>query len=169
MIQEILNSYDLHLKHLHELVSDLDDLQMVQQPLQIKNHPAWIIGHLLFSCQAIGGELGLEEWLPSEWQKRFGPGSIPVGIANEYPAKKELLGLLDDGAERLRKRLHELGDAGLAEPLPDTRYRDRFPTIGYAVVHILSGHTALHLGQLSTWRSAIGLGSSPDPADGSST
>lgn len=50
-----------------------------------------------------------------------------------------------------------MGDAGLAESLPDVRYRDKFPTIGHAVIHILSGHTALHLGQLTVWRHAMRL------------
>ena len=56
-----------------------------------------------------------------------------------------------------------MGEAGLAKPLPDVRYRDRFPSIGYAAVHILSGHTALHLGQLTVWRRAMGLANVSEP------
>ena len=49
-----------------------------------------------------------------------------------------------------------LGEAGMSATLPDERYRDVFPTIGHAVVHILTGHAAVHVGQVSVWRRAAG-------------
>ena len=32
-----------------------------------------------------------------------------------------------------------------------------FPTLGHALVHVLVGHTAAHVGQLADWRRAMGL------------
>ncbi|MEO2013872.1 MAG: DinB family protein, partial [Fuerstiella sp.] len=84
MINEILNSYDLHLEHLRGLVADLDGDQLVCQPNNVPNHPAWTIGHLVYSCQAIGGELGVEPWLPEDWETRFGTGSTPTADAAAY-------------------------------------------------------------------------------------
>jgi hypothetical protein len=46
---------------------------------------------------------------------------------------------------------------GLAQPLPDERYRHIFPTIGHALLHILTAHAAVHVGQVSVWRRAFGL------------
>lgn len=51
-------------------------------------------------------------------------------------------------------------DSELDSPLPDERYREVFPTLGHAVLHILTVHTAIHLGQISAWRRAMGL---PEP------
>jgi hypothetical protein len=157
MIVEVLNSYDLHFEFLRTLVSDLSAEQMVSQPEGVPNHPAWTVGHLAFSCQAIGGEFGLKAWLPADWEEKFGTGSTPVADESAYPDKEALLEALADGKSRLSAALQEMGDVGLAEPLPDVRYRDKFPTIGHAVIHILSGHTALHLGQLTVWRHAMQL------------
>ena len=42
-------------------------------------------------------------------------------------------------------------------PLPDKRFRDTFPTLGHAVLHILAGHVAVHVGQLGAWRRAMGM------------
>ncbi len=165
MIDEILNSYDLHLKFLRRLVSDLDDGQMVAQPDSVPNHPAWTIGHLVFSCQAIGGELGIPTWLPVEWEGRFGTGSNPVADESAYPNKNALLAALSDGQEKVTAVLRAMSQAGLSQPLPDVRYRDKFPTIGHAVIHILSGHTALHLGQLTVWRRAMRLAAMPEPLE----
>lgn len=163
MISEILSSYDLHLEFLRRLVSDLSDEQMVSQPDGVPNHPAWTIGHLVYSCQAMGGELGIPAWLPNVWETLFTTGSTPVADAVVYPNKETLLKAIEDGRDRLAKAMTSIGAAGLAEPLPDARYRDRFPTIAHAAIHILSGHTALHLGQLTVWRRALGLGNVTEP------
>ena len=165
MIQEALNSFDLHLEFLRRLVSDLDDTQMVAQPPNMPNHPAWTIGHLAFSLQQIAGECGLSPWLPDDWAAKFGTGSEPTSETDTFPHKATLLQRLEDSKQRLFSVVQSLGEVGLANPLPDVRYRDRFPTIGHAVVHILSGHTALHLGQLTVWRRLIGLGVSAEPSN----
>jgi DinB family protein len=157
MTDEILNSYALTLRELRTLVTDLDTAQMVYQPAGVPNHPAWIIGHLVQSCEMIGGEIGLQPWLPAHWAEEFAPGSKPVPVIDAYPDKATLLSLLDDGEQRLRHALAAMSDSELARPLPGERYRDVLPTIGHAVLHILAGHTAIHLGQLKVWRRAAGL------------
>jgi hypothetical protein len=165
MIAEILNSFELNVEFLKRLVSDLDDHQMIRQPNGVPNHPAWTIGHLVYSCQQIGGEINLSPWLPSEWEAKFGTGSLPVEDATAYPSKVELLIAYDDGQHRLASRLKALERSDMALPLPDVRYRDQFPTVGHAVLHILSSHTALHLGQLTVWRRLMGLSVTPEPFD----
>lgn len=162
MISAVLTSYELHLRHLRSLVADLTAEQMVAQPVGILNHPAWTIGHLAHSGEAIGGELGLPPWLPTYWKTLFGTGSLPSSNASGYPSRNELLTTLDAGCARLKRKLSELSMTEWEAPLPDIRYRDRLPTIGHAVVHILSGHTALHIGQLTVWRRAMSLGPAPD-------
>lgn len=157
MTNEILNSYALTLRELRILATDLDSAQMVYQPAGVPNHPAWIMGHLAQSCEMIGGEIGLQPWLPSVWAEKFAPGSKPVSVVEAYPDKATLLSVLDDAEQRLRRVLTAMTEADLARPLPDERYRDVLPTIGHAVLHILAAHTAVHLGQLKVWRRAAGL------------
>jgi len=157
MKDEILDSLRLLMRNLRELVGDLDDGQMVQQSAGVPNHPAWTVGHIAFSFQGIGEELGLEPWLPEDWEKRFGTGTTPVRGADAYPAKRELLDTLADAERRLCKRLLALDEAALRAPLPDEQHREMFPTLGHAVLHVLVGHTAAHVGQLAVWRRAMGL------------
>lgn len=167
MIPEMLNSYALTLEYLRWMVADLDERQMVCQPKGIVNHPAWTMGHLVYSDQAIGGEIGLAPWLPSDWEKRFGTGSTPVADPTAYPGKTSLLETLKDGQQRLTQRLKAMGEVAMAEPLPDVRYRDRIPTVGHAVLHILTSHTAMHVGQITVWRRAMGLTAVPEPLNDS--
>ena len=169
MLSEILTTYTLNLQHLRRLIEDLDEKQIVAHRDAAPNHPAWILGHLIHSCEAICGELGLDPWLPEDWRECFGTGSTPVADANSYPTKDFLLDMLNDAYQRLSTALAEFGEVGLARPLPDEEYRKSLPTIGHALVHILASHTALHIGQLTVWRRAMGLPHVPEMFDHGST
>jgi hypothetical protein len=157
MIDEIVRSNSLTIDGLRRLVADVPDDIMTRQVAGAVNHPAWVIGHLTHSCEAIGGEMGLSEWLPSDWKQEFGTGSSPVDERKHYPSKAELLTALIDGQQRIIDRLTLLGERGLSEPLPDVRYRQTFPTLGHAVLHVLTAHAALHVGQITVWRRVVGL------------
>jgi hypothetical protein len=158
MIAEIICSYARTLDYLRQLISDVSDEQLTRHTSLAVNHPAWVVGHLVYSCQAIGSELGIDPWLPSDWAKQFGTGSKPVEGKENYPSKQELLDALSDGQKRVTDRLIALGEQGMSAPLPDERYRMMFPTIGHAVLHILTVHSAIHVGQVTVWRRAVGLG-----------
>jgi uncharacterized damage-inducible protein DinB len=157
MVPELLNSLTLNLDFLRRMVDDLDEDQVVGQVTGVVNHPAWTLGHIVHSFESMGGELGMSSWLPKDWAKRFGTGAVPVGDATAYPNKAALLDALDDGQKRLNERLAQMSADDLAQPLPDARYRDRIPTVGHALLHILASHTAMHVGQMAVWRRAMGL------------
>lgn len=163
MIPEITQSFGRSLDYLARLVADVDDGQMSAQPGGAVNHPAWVIGHLIYSCQAMCGELGVAPWLPEDWADRFGTGSRPLADRAAYPSKDALVDGLLDGRQRLVAAPAALSDEDLATPLPDERYRHLFPTLGHAVVHILGAHTAVHVGQITVWRRSIGLAPLGEP------
>jgi hypothetical protein len=158
VIAEVSHSYGVALDYLDRLVADVPDAMWARQAGGVVNHPAWVIGHLVHSAQAIGGEMGLEPWLPAEWGDRFGTGSVPTPMREDYPRSAALLEALADARRRVLGRLAEISEEGLAQPLPDERHRGTFPTVGHAVLHILTVHAALHVGQVTVWRRAVGLG-----------
>ncbi len=84
-------------------------------------------------------------------------GQYAGGGAGAYPAKRELLETLADAEKRLCERLLATDETALSRPLLDERVREILPTLGHAVLHVLVGHTAAHLGQLAVWRRAMGL------------
>jgi hypothetical protein len=164
MIDETLHAFRMHLDHVRRMVADVPDSRMTAQPGPQKDHAAWTLGHLTYSTQAIGEELGIPPWLGPTWAS-FSPGSRPTPSASDYPKKAELLTALADGEARVAARLQSFGVGQLAMPLPDARRRDHLPSIGHAVVHILVGHTATHAGRLSVWRAALGLPPVAQPLD----
>jgi hypothetical protein len=155
LIAETLNSYRLTLDYLKRLIDDVPDEALAGQR-GIVNHPLWTIGHLAFAAQMLGGEIGLSPWLPEDWNKTYGTGSIPVADRAAYPSKDSLLERLFDAERRLGERLKELGEGGMAQPLPDERFREMFPTLGHAVMHVLVAHTAAHIGQVVVGRRVMG-------------
>jgi hypothetical protein len=143
---------------LRRMLADVPDELMTRQAAGAVNHPAWTIGHLVISLQGMAQEMGVRPWLAADWEVRYGYGSTPVPERTAYPSKAELLDVLADAQRRVIARLQERGEAGLAEPLPDERSREMFPTVGHAVLHILVAHAAQHVGQLVVWRRVMGLG-----------
>ena len=157
MIPELVGSFDRSLAFMRGLIADLSDEEMVLQPPGAPNHAAWTIGHVIHSCQAIAGELGVVPWLPGDWDARFGYGSAPAAAADSGGCRKAaLLAALADAAERLRAVLLATDESRLRDPLPDEKTREILPTLGDALLQVVSAHTAFHAGQLAVWRRAIG-------------
>ena len=157
MKEIVINSFGMHVDAVRQLVSDVPNSDMYQQPLGVPNHPAWTLGHLAYSFESIGEEIGLSRTLPGDWGARFGTGSVPATQGDNGLSKPQLLQYVDEAGQRVRSRLVAMSAEDFSQPLPDVRYRDVFPTIGHAVTHILVGHTAVHIGQLMVWRRAMGL------------
>ncbi|WP_428939369.1 DinB family protein [Fontivita pretiosa] len=152
-----LHSFAYCLDFLRDQVADVSAADMVAHPKGIVNHPAWIIGHLTYVFEMLGGAIGLPPWLPQEWAGRYGPGSVPVTDSAAYPTKENFLAILHDAQSRLTRAVEALPEARMDEPFPDESYRDVFPTIRHALTQVLVGHTAYHIGQITVWRSAMGL------------
>jgi uncharacterized damage-inducible protein DinB len=157
MIPELIDSFERSLAFMRGLVADLPEKEMFLQPAGVPNHAAWTLGHVIYSCQAIAGELGVEPWLPNDWQSVFGSGSSPdAASTSRHSGKPALLATLADASDRLRVALTATNEAKLGTPLPDEKAREILPTLGHALLQIVAGHTAYHAGQLAVWRRAIG-------------
>lgn len=156
-MEPTLHSFAYCLDFLREQVAEVAAPDLVAQPNGIMNHPAWVIGHLTHACQLLGGVIGLPPWLPIDWAKRFGTGSVPVADVSLYETKQKALAMLGDAQARITHAVEELDDSRLDEPFPDESYRQVFPTIRHAFTQVLIGHTANHIGQVSVWRRAMGL------------
>ena len=156
-MKPVLHSFAYGLDFLREQVADVTAEDMVARPNGIMNHPAWVVGHLTYTCELLGGVIGLSEWLPNDWAERFGPGSKPAADAGLYETKADLLSILGDAQARISQTVEQLADSKLDEPFPDESYLYVFPTIRHALTQVLAGHTANHVGQVSIWRQAMNL------------
>ena len=65
-----------------------------------------------------------------------------------------------DGYKHVLSKLPEVDDTVFSKPNPSGgRGAELAPTVGGMVAFLLTGHPMSHLGQVSTWRRCMGLGS----------
>ena len=159
MLRHLVFTYRFNLDRARTLVGDLSDEQMVRQPHGVVNHPAWILGHLAASSNHLAKMLGLDSTFPDAWSGVFGTGGAPSGDAADFPSKEALLAELAAQHERVAGALAAAGPALLAREHPNEGVRKRFPTIGDYATFLISSHEGSHLGQITAWRRAMGLGS----------
>ena len=159
MREHLIFTSRFNLAHIESLIKDLTDEQMVQQPHGVVNHPAWTLGHLASVSNAVAMALGLESTFPTDWKKLFkAAGGVPDGgSVAVFPSKDRLLAELTAQHARVADAVANADPAFFAKEYPDERTRKYFPTIGDYVAYLMSAHEANHIGQLATWRRAIGL------------
>jgi len=141
------------------LVDGLKSDQWLAQPVlgRVMNHPAWVLSHLnLYAGIAVAMCRG--EGFEDPGEHRFGQKSEPLSDTGAYPAPGEMVKtwtqLHDEGAAALRVAT----DARTGAPNPLERWRGVHPTVGDMLVTLMVKHESGHLGQLSAWRRAMGLG-----------
>ena len=159
MIQYVLHVYDMNLGFAKRLVGDLSDDQMCAQPHGVVNHPAWSLGHLAVAADRVATLLGLSSELPAGWESTFKTGGTPSPDKNVFPVKDEILRVLAAQHARVAEALSTADAAALAQPHPNEKRRDHFPTVGDFAIFLVTGHEMDHLGQIAAWRRAMGLGS----------
>lgn len=164
MLQHVVFAYGVNLHIAKSLVADLTADQMCQQPHGVVNHPAWSLGHLVFSSVGLLKFLGHDASPPVGWEEaafagtEAGAGGIPSSDPSRFPSKDELLSTLASLHDRATTAVKAADAATLATPHPYEAARKYFPTLGDHVVFLMTLHEMDHLGQLAAWRRAMGLG-----------
>lgn len=129
------------------------------------NHPAWVYGHLgLYSSRCMelmGLPIGVTA-KPAGFEELFKNGTEckddPAGTI--YPKMEQIANLYIHGYKAVLAALPEVSDEVFGRENPATgRFKEMFPTVGGAVCFLMTGHAMSHLGQVSTWRRCMGLGS----------
>lgn len=129
------------------------------------NHPAFVYGHLAMYPSRAMEMMGLDAATmrpPAGWAELFAAG---VECRNDphatiYPGKDLLVKTLLDWTEQVAMALDGIDDGVLGGPITTGgRAAELFPNIGGAVNFYAAGHALMHLGQVSTWRRCMGLGS----------
>jgi hypothetical protein len=127
------------------------------------NHPAFIYGHLsLYPSRVIeqaGGDPA--EFLPSsQFEQLFSKDARCVDDPDGsiYPPMDEVTSALLRGYQAAVETLEKAADEVFQAENPNEAMRERFPTKGAALGFYVGGHFMLHMGQMSAWRRAMGMG-----------
>lgn len=153
----VMHNYSFGVGFLKMLLEGIDEDKMTHQPSPGMNHPIWIVGHLAMTMEFMAGMVGSDYKGPEGWEALFGYKSEPVDDPGKYPTIKEAIAELDRAVAVLEPALASATDEALSAQMPDEGFREMMPTVGDGVTFILTGHLAVHTGQLSAWRRAIGM------------
>lgn len=145
-----------------KLCADVPEAKFGHMPSKGMNSALFNIGHLAIYPEkafALIGRPELAKPLPEKWEELFKNGAPCVEQDGRYPGK-------DAVVQRYVERYGALADA-LAS-VPDEVFRganpmggrmsEMLPSLGAAVMFLCGSHLQMHLGQVSAWRRAIGLG-----------
>lgn len=125
------------------------------------NHASFVLGHLAIYPQRVISMLGgtPKTQVPPSFTDLFKAGvpckDDPHGTI--YPPFKVIADVFSQGMAEAIDAVSKAKDADFAKPLPDEKMREHFPTIGHACLFLMNNHLMVHLGQMSTWRRAMGL------------
>ncbi len=137
------------------LIDDLSDEEMVSQPVDgvTMNHPAWALCHLSVYGPVLAKMLRGESFEdPADHE--FGRDSAPEGDIGIYGSKAAILERFQAGYDEAAAIARRADLALFERNTPLERWQARFPTLAHLMLHLMGGHMALHLGQVSAWRRA---------------
>lgn len=146
------------------LLADISPAQFARQPEGVNtNHPAWVYGHLGLYPDSMLTLIGRDDIAHTDdaGKEVFGGNSVcrddPRG--DIYPPMNDIVERFRSRHEVLLGALAETDESVFTSPMPgDHPLASRLPTVGATAGFILLSHTMMHLGQVSAWRRAMGLG-----------
>ncbi len=152
----------LSLGYARALLTGIEADQFAHMPVPGLNHPAFCYGHLsLYPNRvfAFAGRHDQQIEIPFD-DELFAMGAECVEQDGRYPDRDLIVNTFFEGYERLLEVLPTIDGDVLERELPiEGRLKEMFPYIGSAVSFMSGPHVMVHLGQVSMWRRAMGMGS----------
>ena len=140
------------------IFAGLDDGHLALEPQAGTKTAGWLIGHLAVTGDFARRLCGRQPLCPKDWRTKFNPETQPSAQRDDYPTMAELRTAFRAVYDDLCDAAFTVEDAKLDVLNPYEPGRVAFPTAGDFVEWMLAGHLAYHLGQLTAWRTAAGLG-----------
>lgn len=149
------NNMKATIAYAKQIVGDIDDGSMCQQPLGL-NHPAWLLAHLSTAADYAASMLGGKGVCPESWSA-LGDTKKPLSQQRaDYPSKVELMETFEAAFTNAAELYEKMSAEERSKPQKLGFFEKELPTVGDMATFLLIAHTNLHLGQLSAWRRATG-------------
>lgn len=148
--------YGFNHDYCQNLLADISEDELLTQPSDDVNTPAWLLGHLAICTDFALGILDREKQLPREWMVYFGPGSKPTPGERTWPSKQAMWESYSKGHELVDAATRDFDPELLAKPNAIEFLAAALPTAGDLLAHLMTTHESSHLGHLSNWRRQMG-------------
>ena len=119
------------------------------------NHPLWILGHLSLVDNNVIAKFFPKKYIDKPgWAERFGRESKPSPNAADYPPPEEVAAFFLERRATLIQCVDTMNEADFEQPVPEPK--PPFIQIAWQMFLFMTAHEALHMGQLSLVRRALG-------------
>lgn len=137
-------------------LSDLDDQELLQRPVDSANHIAWQLGHLILAERALleGVKQGYSAELPEGFAEKHAKDKAQASEPADFYTKAQYLELMERQREGTLSLLNSLSESELDAPAPE-RIRRVAPTVG-ALFLFFAMHETAHAGQFVILRRKLG-------------
>jgi hypothetical protein len=157
--QSIVYAWDNQLRYALALLEDVTDEQFILRPGGNMNHPAWIIGHVSLYHGAAVALLNGESFADPKDDSLFGfDGRGPLDELAPYGSKRAMLDRFATGHEQTTQALLSAKPSDFQRKPSLPRWAAQYPTVEFMLPDLLVFHESMHIGQISIWRRAAGLG-----------
>ncbi|MBX3355723.1 MAG: DinB family protein [Phycisphaeraceae bacterium] len=157
----IVPSLRMSLGYAQQLVRDIPAEKFAHLPAKNINHPAWCLGHLAIYAERTLELIGRADLAAPDQRfvEAYKAGTPCVEGPSNLP-KEEIVRRFETRWAVVADVLPGVPDERFFTENPmEGRMKELMPTIGAAVIFLVGPHHMMHLGQISTWRRLIGLGS----------
>lgn len=137
-------------------IADFSDADLLVRPLPGANHAAWQLGHLILAERFIASELPGVRYqdLPAGFAEAHGKDRAHATESTGWCTRAEYESLFRATRETTLAAIAKLTDGDFDHPT-QSRLKEKAPTLG-AVLALLSQHDAMHGGQFTVIRRALG-------------
>jgi len=142
--------------HLRALLEGIPADQLTRQSSGIKNHPIWLIGHLIVSSRQSDLIINKDDFCPKEWEALFAQGTEAINDSKKYPTIEVLLTTLEASRKKFWAAFSSATDNELQSKPSDPSLAEFFDNNGVCEVQHMLGHDGYHIGQIASWRGAMG-------------
>jgi hypothetical protein len=146
-----------------KLCEDVPAESFGHMPPKGMNSALFNMGHLAIYADkglALIGRQDLVQPLDAGWEDLFKNGAPCVEQDGRFPGKEAVMRRFVERYGVLADALPAVPDSAFQQPNPmGGRMSEMLPTLGAAMMFMCGSHLQMHLGQVSSWRRAMGLGS----------
>lgn len=150
LASQISRELRLHARIVQAQLDGLNEADALLHPPDGGNCLNWLLGHILWSRQAMFTLLGIPQLENAADYRRYERDSAPVGGGNDVLPYARLLHDLNASQERLLTRLGEISEEEMAM-LPAGQERSVAEQVSF-----LSWHETYHVGQIEQLRRLAG-------------
>ena len=140
------------------LAADIDPEKFADRCGTSINHPAFTLGHCTYYLGIAANTLGASIGCGPDEKRLYAIGVECVDTPGTYPAKDDVLAAYTARCGEVAEFLESCEDAAFEAPNEDGPFEDRFDSKGQVAAFMVLVHTSFHLGQISGWRRAVGMG-----------